>query len=387
METVEYRLPDGFNPPRIRLPRQQTAIVQDAEGKGTIRHDQSLPVHRLEPHHVLVKTVAVSINPCDWKMPSKFPTEGARIGCDFTGTVIAIGPHVKDRWNGSLALGDRVCGGVHGSNPIDLESSSFVQFIAADANNLLLRLPEHVSWEAGAVLGAASVSTLSIVFDTALKLTGTPEKPLVTEKPFYVLVYGASTNTGTMALQLLKLSGYTPIATCSPHNFPLVRKFGAAAAFDYRSPTCADDIRSFTGRTLSHVLDVITDARSQMLCGNVFGRGGGMYAVLELPDPESPVAKRRTVKTEFVVGLAAIGKEVALSGGYERPADHRVQARSAHDFAVVQRLLDEDKVRAHPAKVISPGGFSGILEGIKILRDGGTSGEKLVVFLEETAEK
>jgi NADPH:quinone reductase-like Zn-dependent oxidoreductase len=182
-------------------------------------------------------------------------------------------------------------------------------------------------------------------------------------------------------------SGYTPIATCSPHNFPLVRKYGAAAAFDYRSPTCADDIRNFTGRTLSRVLDVITDARSQMLCDNVFGRGGGMYAVLELPDPESPLAKKRTVKTEFVVGLAAIGKEVALSGGYERPADARVRARSAHEFSVVQRLWDESKLQSHPAKVVSPGGFPSILEGIETLRDGGTSGEKLVVYLEETKDK
>lgn len=205
METTEYHLPNGFNPPLIRLPRYQTAIVQDAEGKATIRSDQSLPVLNLKPHQVLVRTVAVSINPCDWKMPSKFPTEGARVGCDFAGIIIAIGPDVKDRWNGRLALGDRVCGGVHGSNPIDLESSSFVQFVAADGNNLLLRLPEHVSWEAGAVLGAASVSTLSIVFDTSLQLAGTPEKPLSAEKPFYVLVYGGSTSTGTMALQLLKL--------------------------------------------------------------------------------------------------------------------------------------------------------------------------------------
>lgn len=206
MDTVEYRLPHGFNPPTIRLPKRQTAIVQNAEGNGTIRNDQSLPVLRLEPHHVLVKTVAVGINPCDWKMPTKFPTEGARIGCDFTGTVIAVGPDAEERWDGTkLVLGDRVCGGVHGSNPVDPESSSFVEFIAADANNLLLRLPDHVSWEEGAALGAASVSTLSIVFDSALKLEGTPEKPLSPEQLSYVLVYGGSTSTGTMAIQLLKM--------------------------------------------------------------------------------------------------------------------------------------------------------------------------------------
>lgn len=203
MGTVEYQLPVGFNPPSISLPRQQTAIVQDSQGKAVIRHDVSLP--EPEPYMVIVKTVAVSINPCDWKMPSRFPAPGARIGCDFSGTIVAIGPKVE-QLNRKLKLGDRVCGGVHGSNPIDLPSGSFAQYVAAHGD-LLFRMPEHLSWESGAVLGASVVSTLSIVLYQSLQLTGTLDKPLSGEEARipHVLVYGGSTSTGTMALQLLSL--------------------------------------------------------------------------------------------------------------------------------------------------------------------------------------
>ena len=189
-----------------------------------------------------------------------------------------------------------------------------------------------------------------------------------------------------MCFRTLFRSGYKPITTCSPRNDALVRSFGAAAVFDYRSPTCGADIKAYTSRSLSRVLDVITDARSQSICGDAFGRAGGLYTVLELPDAESPIARRRTVKTQMVVGLAATGKEIALADGYERTADPGLREKAAKDFRLVQRLLDEKKVRPHPARVLR-GGFEGVLEGLKILRDMGTTGEKLVCFIDEEAER
>jgi NADPH:quinone reductase-like Zn-dependent oxidoreductase len=200
--TSPYALPAGFEPPVLQLPPHQTVIEQDASGTATIVHNASLPVP--EPHEILVKVVAVSLNPCDWKMPARFPTAGARIGCDFSGTVAAIGPDVRNRTR--FRLGDRVCGGVHGSNPINLPSGAFAQYVAADTD-LTLKLPDDMSWEAGAVLGASVMSTLSIVLYSSLELKATPDEPLRPEMKQgpYVLVYGASTSTGTMALQLLKL--------------------------------------------------------------------------------------------------------------------------------------------------------------------------------------
>jgi NADPH:quinone reductase-like Zn-dependent oxidoreductase len=163
--------------------------------------DMPLPVP--EPHMVLVKTAAISINPCDWKMPTKFPSPGAFIGCDFAGTVLAIGPEAA-KLPLHLRVGDKVCGGIHGSNPIDHPSGSFSQYVAAHGD-LLFRLPDSVPFQDGAVLGGSVIATLRLALASSLGLDRTPENPATGDQAAHVLVYGGSTSTGTMAIQILKL--------------------------------------------------------------------------------------------------------------------------------------------------------------------------------------
>lgn len=79
----------------------------------------------------------------------------------------------------------------------------------------MLRLPDWVPWEQGAALGGIGHGTLALALWRSLGLKGTPDRPLEATKQAdgseeededgkYVLVYGGSTATGTMALQLLK---------------------------------------------------------------------------------------------------------------------------------------------------------------------------------------
>lgn len=176
-------------------------------------------------------------------------------------------------------------------------------------------------------------------------------------------------------------SGYKPITTCSPHNYGLVKEYGAEEAFDYHSEACAADIKTYTKGRLRHVLDIITDVPSQVICYETFGRVGGKYTCLEKPSEELHL--RPTVKKEMIVGLAASGKEIALADGYERPASPRLRAESAHFFQSVQRLLDQGRFKPHPVRLL-PGRFAGILEGLEILRSKKTSGEKLVVLIDDS---
>ena len=75
-------------------------------------------------------------------------------------------------------------------------------------------------------------------------------------------MYGGSTATGTIAIQLLRLSGLDPIRTCSSHNFALVRSRGAGTVFDYSDPDTPAAIKKHTGGQLKHDLDCISDAQS-----------------------------------------------------------------------------------------------------------------------------
>lgn len=161
------------------------------------------PVPALKGGTVLIKTVAVALNPSDYKMGKAFPTPGAVIGMDFSGSVVAIHPHT----NTNLKVGDSVCGIVHGSNPAEPSCGSFAEYIAAPVE-YVLRVPDTLPLKEASGLGCALLtSAVALWSPDALALTVSPKSPAsvseAANRP--VLVYGGSTASGTMAIQLLKL--------------------------------------------------------------------------------------------------------------------------------------------------------------------------------------
>lgn len=53
-------------------------------------------------------------------------------------------------------------------------------------------------------------------------------------------------------------------------------------------------------------------------------------------------------------------------------------------YKTVQRLIDDGKLKPSPVRLL-PGRFEGIIEGLKMLKEGTISGQKLVVLLENAA--
>ena len=44
---------------------------------------QEVPIPKLRPDYLLVKTRFVALNPTDWKHIDKLPQPGATVGCDY----------------------------------------------------------------------------------------------------------------------------------------------------------------------------------------------------------------------------------------------------------------------------------------------------------------
>lgn len=66
----------------------------------------------------------------------------------------------------------------------------------------VLKIPEHMSFTQAATLGTG-IGTAGLALFRSLQIPGWPTRPA--EKPQLVLVYGGSTATGTLVIQLLKL--------------------------------------------------------------------------------------------------------------------------------------------------------------------------------------
>lgn len=182
------------------LPSSQTAIIQGDAGVLKIHNNVALP--ELRPDRILVKVAYVALNPCDWKMADRFPTPGCVDGCDFSGTVVALGSDLSK--TGRFHIGERVCGGVHGSNPIDLATGSFADYVSADAE-FTFKVPEYMNLEEAAAVGGTGIGTLGLALRKCLGLSGSFKNPVSEQDSRDVLVYAASTSVGTLAMQLLRL--------------------------------------------------------------------------------------------------------------------------------------------------------------------------------------
>ncbi|KAI4119468.1 MAG: hypothetical protein LQ345_000622 [Seirophora villosa] len=363
--------------PTSSLPQQQTAIVAQGPGKLAIQHNVPMPF--LEPDMAIVKTAAVAINPADAKMLDYSAAAGAIHGYDFAGTIVALGADALA--SGHLAVGDRVAGLVHGMNKLRPDVGAFAEYVGAYAD-LLLKVPDHMSFEEAASFGTG-VATASIGLFSELGVPASLDQlrknqPAddVEEREF-VLVAGGSTATGTRAIQLLKLAGLRPIATCSPSNFELVYRFGAEKVFDYSSATCAADIREYTGNELAYSLDCVSQADTTQLCYASIGRAGGRYVSLE-PFREAVAQGRAlTIEPSWVMVLTIFGRKVALEGEYGRDARPQDRRFGGQAFAAVQSLLDRGLIDTHPVKAM-PGGWEGVMGGVERIRSQAMSGQKLV---------
>jgi aspyridone synthetase trans-acting enoyl reductase len=180
---------------------------------------------------------------------------------------------------------------------------------------------------------------------------------------------------------ILPRSGYQVIATCSSKNFPLLKTLGAIEVFDYRSPECAKKIRVATNKSLSIVVDCITDRTTMKLCYDAMGEKGGKYTSLD-PFPIL-MHSRSDITPHWVFVLTMFGQAIGMKGAFKRkkrPQDVEFEIRW---FKRMQELLDANYIKPHPVRVL-PGGLAAVVDGIEELRLGKVSGEKLVVRVAET---
>jgi NADPH:quinone reductase-like Zn-dependent oxidoreductase len=156
------------------------------------------------PHHdtlrddyVLIKTVAVALNPIDWMRIDSFPAAGAMQGSDFSGNVQQVGKAVK----ANFEPGDRICVFTRGGDYMQLENGAFGQYIVAKAD-VLFHIPGPVSFEDAASFGlGAHTAGMGLYQKLGLRHPVNDESG----NGDYLLIYGGSTASAALGIQLAVL--------------------------------------------------------------------------------------------------------------------------------------------------------------------------------------
>lgn len=336
------------------------AIKVVGEGRAEI---QTCAIPKLRPGYILVKVEAVALNPTDWKHIDWAPISGATVGCDYAGVVEAVGEGVSKQWN----KGDRIAGLVHGVNKLEKEDGCFGQYAVA-VGDVQMMIPTKMSMEEASTLGVG-VTTVGQALYQSL---GLPLPTFPAKVPFWILVYGGSTATGSLAIQYAKLSGLKVVTTCGRHNFDYVKSLGADAVFDYKEADCGSQIRALTEDKLRHVFDCISEGTSPRICCDAISSSGGTINYLddELETPRTDVTVKNTL------AYTMTGEAFDYGEGQLPPAPEDLKF-GVEFWKLSTDLFAEGKVKVHKTRVCS-GGLKGIFEGLEQLKAGKVSGVKLV---------
>ncbi|HXD45789.1 MAG TPA: zinc-binding dehydrogenase [Pseudolabrys sp.] len=208
-----------------------------------------------KPFELLVKVKAAGLNRADLAASQGRGGHGAvgnTVGIDWAGEVIEVGPEAK----GGFRPGDRVmCAG----------SGGYAEFAVCDWGRVV-KIPDDMTFERAATLPVA---------------LGTMHDALVTNgklKPGdSVLIQGASSGVGLMALQIAKHLGAKLVAGTSTNaeRRARLKEFGADLAVDTTDPNWSDLVLKATdGRGVNLIVDQVSGAQinASMRATAILGR-------------------------------------------------------------------------------------------------------------------
>src|SRR6202048_5123754 len=177
---------------------------------------------------VLIRVHACGLNRADLGMTKghvhgSTGGPGAVLGMEWSGEVAELGPDAKD-----LKIGDKVMGS---------GAAAFAQFTLAD-HGRLFHIPQSMSFEDAAALPIALTTMHNALITNGALQAGQS-----------VLLQGASSGVGLMALQIAKRKGAKIVigSSTDPHRRGRLREFGADLAVDSGDPGWVDQVLKATG--------------------------------------------------------------------------------------------------------------------------------------------
>src|SRR5919202_211953 len=190
------------------------AVIFEKPGLENLKVKDNVERPRISEHDILIKVKMAGVNPIDTfvvsgALPKLNPLPHIP-GAESSGIVEEVGSHVD---NINIKKGDRVV--VHNKvfdgtcdmclNGLDMlcrnggligaiTNGGFAEYIAVPQKNVF-KIPDDIDWDLAASLPVTSLTPYHALKETSLKVND------------YLLIFGASGNTGMVAVQLGKRMG------------------------------------------------------------------------------------------------------------------------------------------------------------------------------------
>jgi NADPH:quinone reductase-like Zn-dependent oxidoreductase len=347
-------------------------------------------------NEILIRNRAIALNPVDrmvqamgskmmpWIKPSFV------LGYDVAGEVVAVGSGVTQ-----FQPGDRVLGLAVGSDKRSNRSSegAFQHYVILRAH-LASRIPATLSYDRACVLPLGLATASACLFqkttlNLALPTTTTPTAPGTSPRGT-LLVWGGSTSVGANAIQLAVAADYTVITTCSPSNFPFVKRLGASHVFDYRSASAVAEITALMRASESAgavaigdgALDACIDILAACTCGS------RAIAAVSVPQPAT-LPPRGFAMVRFLFALFGFFARSWIKGVVKRVKTHMIWGTDVMEGEVGRAVfqgflpgaLENGRFVAAPDPLIVGKGLEAVQEGMEMAWKG-VSAKKVVVALE-----
>ncbi|EJF64050.1 GroES-like protein [Dichomitus squalens LYAD-421 SS1] len=344
-------------------PTQQKALfLLEKQGQFAVR-DRNVPTpNRGE---LLIKNESVGLNPIDWKIQQYgmfLDTYPAIIGAEGAGTIEAVGEGVTE-----FKKGDQV---LYKAVPVINNRAAYQQYTLTDPTSVV-KLGEGISLDAAATLPTALVTASVGLYSQPGGGQYVPPwaeggKGKYASQPLVII--GGATVVGSAAIQLGKLSGFSPIVTtASLKNAALLRSYGATHVLDRNLSADAlrAEVKKIIGGSPSFVYDAVSLPETQAAAYGLLAPGGRLLVIL--PETVKETTESRTVTT--------------MSAGVRLQQDPQF---GVDLFKVIPILLRSGEIKPLNVEVI-PGGLVGIVSGLEKLKNNQVSAAKLIVHPQETA--
>ncbi|GAA5963726.1 hypothetical protein JCM21900_004112 [Sporobolomyces salmonicolor] len=325
------------------------------------RELKDFPVPTPAAGEVLIKNVAVSSNPKDYKIPMWIAGYGSIEGNDVAGHVEAVGEGVtKFKKGDKVAAFSKMFSGD--------KWGAYAEYTVAPANTTFALGPKTAYEEAAALPLAYITAAIGLFLRLGLP---TPDAPASGSDAPAVLIYGAATTVGVYATQLAKKAGLYVVGVAS--STELAKSYGCDEVIDYRGKSTADLVDAIVaagGGRIHHVYDAVSEGGTLETVSAALSRTGapGRFTHV-LPYSEEQLAA-------LPQGVTA--HHTSCNTAYEGDSDF-----AEHWFARVGEWIERGEFKSQRVTVV-PGGLAGVEEGLRRLQQHEVKGEKLVYRIAET---